>query len=210
MKEKKRFHLPLRAYLLYLFLISLMLTGITFSSYISSSYGSDEARVAKIGDLKITENGDFYTPGVFPVAPGADITKDICISFDGSETSCYAFLKLEQQGFERTSLTHYVYKDGDSEWLSFDLLLDGWTLFEEDGNTVVYYRELSPNEKLSEHIIADNGKISVNLGITASALKRLPDKLSLSVDAFAVQSGGFEGENEKECAAAAYKAVADR
>lgn len=133
MKRKKRFYLPLRAYLLYLFLICFALTGVTFARYTTSSRGSDTARVAKISDLKITENGDFYEPGIFPVAPGADIQKDICVSFEGSEAACYAFLRLRCEGFSRTELTHYTYTDAQSgaQWLSFDVSTEDWTVLSE-------------------------------------------------------------------------------
>ena len=59
--------LPVRAYLLYLLLISFMLTGVTFSRYITSSRGDEGARVVKAGEIRIEENGDFYKPGVLAV-----------------------------------------------------------------------------------------------------------------------------------------------
>lgn len=212
MKRKKRFYLPLRAYLLYLFLICFALTGVTFARYTTSSRGSDTARVAKISDLKITENGDFYEPGIFPVAPGADIQKDICVSFEGSEAACYAFLRLRWEGFSRTELTHYTYTDAQSgaQWLSFDVSTEDWTVLFEDGSTVVYYAAVKPNTAFARHVIAQNGKITVSSDMKRSDLTRLPQKLSFGVDAFAVQSSGFAGETEKEQARAAYDAVADR
>lgn len=72
----KGLHLPLRAYIMYLLLICFALTGVTFSKYVTSTYGGDSARVAKIGSVTVTENGEPYNSDViWRVAPGADITK---------------------------------------------------------------------------------------------------------------------------------------
>ena len=212
MQKKKRFYLPIRACVLYLFLICFALTGVTFSRHLRASFGSDTARVAKISELSITENGDSYTPGIFPVAPGADIQKDICVSFAGSEAACYVFLRMRCEGFSRTELTHYAYTDAKSgqEWLSFDVSEGDWKVLFEDGATVVYYSALAPNEAFLAHVIAQNGKIAVASGMKRSDLARLPKALSFCVDVFAVQSSGFAGQTEKEQARAAYDAVADR
>ena len=39
----KGLHLPLRAYIMYLLLICFALTGVTFSKYVTSTYGGDSA-----------------------------------------------------------------------------------------------------------------------------------------------------------------------
>ncbi len=53
-KINKKFHfLPLYVYISYLFICTLLFTGLTFSGYISESYGKDEAVVA--GCYIITE-----------------------------------------------------------------------------------------------------------------------------------------------------------
>ena len=88
----KGLHLPLRAYIMYLLLICFALTGVTFSKYVTSTCGGDSARVAKIGSVTVTENGEPYNSDViWRVAPGADITKNAVISFSGSELASYVF-----------------------------------------------------------------------------------------------------------------------
>lgn len=44
---KKKFRLPISAYLLYLLLVSVLLTGVSLSKYVASTEGIDSARVAK-------------------------------------------------------------------------------------------------------------------------------------------------------------------
>ena len=60
----KGLHLPLRAYIMYLLLICFALTGVTFSKYVTSTCGGDSARVAKIGSVTVTENGEPYNSDV--------------------------------------------------------------------------------------------------------------------------------------------------
>lgn len=73
-KKKKRVRLPLRAYLLYLLLVTFALTGVTFSRYVVSSDWGDGARVASIRQLTVTETGDVPAEGgKWLLAPGLRI-----------------------------------------------------------------------------------------------------------------------------------------
>lgn len=88
----KGLHLPLRAYIMYLLLICFALTGVTFSKYVTSTCGGDSARVAKIGSVTVTENGEPYNSDViWRVAPGADITKNAVISFSAASLPAMCF-----------------------------------------------------------------------------------------------------------------------
>lgn len=62
---KKRFKkIPLRIYLLYLVIASLIFTGVTFSSYVSTTSGGDEVRVALFAaDTEVTVPVSEVYPG---------------------------------------------------------------------------------------------------------------------------------------------------
>ena len=200
--------LPVRAYLLYLLLISFMLTGVTFSRYITSSRGDEGARVVKAGEIRIEENGDFYKPGVLAVAPGADLKKDATVVYDGGEYAAYIFLTVDITGFTRSGTYHCAYTPHGSsdEAIYFDIN-KAWQVLYEDGSKVVFYVTLEPNINFERKIIDNNGLVSVSDSLHASDIRALPS-LGISFDAFAVQAGGFEGKDARECALNAYKAAA--
>ena len=80
-KKKNRVRLPLRAYLLYLLVVTFALTGVTFSRYVVSSNGGDAARVAAIRDLTVTETGDVPADGGrWLLAPGVELTKNAVVT----------------------------------------------------------------------------------------------------------------------------------
>lgn len=57
--KKKRFRLPISAYITYLLLASFLLTGVTFSKYIAKTSSIDEVRVAKFGIEKSASDASF-------------------------------------------------------------------------------------------------------------------------------------------------------
>ena len=90
-KKKNRVRLPLRAYLLYLLVVTFALTGVTFSRYVASSDGGDAARVAVIRDLTVTEMGDVPADGGrWLLAPGVELTKNAVVTLESSEMAATA------------------------------------------------------------------------------------------------------------------------
>ena len=63
-KPNKR-RLPLRAWLLYLAVVTFALTGVTFSRYVASAHSQDEARVITFGDLTVRFEGSEAAVYVF-------------------------------------------------------------------------------------------------------------------------------------------------
>lgn len=195
MKKKHTFHLPLNAYLLYAFLVLFLLTGVTFSKYVASSQGGDEARVAKLGTLTITENGVPYEEAlVGTLVPGVDIFKDTKLGFVSEELACYVFFEVAGDEFVRDGST-YQYQD----LLSFQIA-DGWESFQTDGR-MVYYTVVPAGDTMEKAVFADRGRITVSEDMTASQIKQAAKDLSIQIDATAVQYGGFASAKE------AYEAV---
>lgn len=56
-QEKVRFRLPIQAYLLYLAIASMLLTGVSFARYVATGTATDEARVAAAG-IEVTWGSD--------------------------------------------------------------------------------------------------------------------------------------------------------
>ena len=95
--SRKRGRVGLRGWLLYLLLVCFALTGVTFSRYVASSYGSDAARTAYLGELTVTETGSETYGGRWVVTPGVDITKNARVIFDKGEMACFVFLRLDTE-----------------------------------------------------------------------------------------------------------------
>lgn len=172
-KPNKR-RLPLRAWLLYLAVVTFALTGVTFSRYVASAHSQDEGRVITFGDLTVTDSG------VRQVQPGVAAKKDLTVHFDGSEAAVYVFVEV-QGGWTRGADGIYHDAAGLMTWR----VADGWTHLQDN----VYYRELAPNTVLDAGLI-DGGTVDVSENMTRTELEKLSKALSIRVRAAAVQREG--------------------
>ncbi len=172
-KTNKR-RLPLRAWLLYLAVVTFALTGVTFSRYVASAHSQDEARVITFGDLTVTDSG------VTQVQPGVAAKKDLTVHFDGSEAAVYVFAEV-QGGWTLGADGIYHDAAGLMPWR----VADGWTHLQDN----VYYRELAPNTVLDAGLIA-GGTVDVSENMTRTELEELSKALSIRVRAAAVQREG--------------------
>lgn len=174
-KPNKR-RLPLRAWLLYLAVVTFALTGVTFSRYMASAYSQDEARVAAFGGLTVTDSG------VTPVQPGVAAQKDLTVRFEGSEAATYVFVELQGSDWTRGADNRtYTYGADRLSWR----VADGWTHLQNN----VYYRALSPNTALTARLI-DGGAVNVSEDMTRTELEALPTTLGIRVQVAAVQREG--------------------
>ena len=96
-KRNPNFRLPFSAVLLYLVLIAVALSGVTFSRYMTGTTVGDTARVAIMRDITVTETGNFAETDKWVITPGVDMIKNAVVNFEGSEMACYVFCdRLEQ------------------------------------------------------------------------------------------------------------------
>lgn len=172
-KPNKR-RLPLRAWLLYLAVVTFALTGVTFSRYVASAHSQDEGRVITFGDLTVTDSGSAQ------VQPGVAAKKDLTVRFEGSEAAVYVFAEV-QGGWTRGADGIYHDAAGLMTWR----VADGWTHLQDN----VYYRELAPNTVLDAGLIA-GGTVDVSEDMTRTELEKLSKALSIRVKAAAVQREG--------------------
>lgn len=174
-KPNKR-RLPLRAWLLYLAVVTFALTGVTFSRYVASAHSQDEARVITFGDLTVTDSGSVQ------VQPGVAAEKDLTVHFEGSEAATYVFVELQGSDWTRGADNRtYTYGASSLSWR----VADGWTHLRDN----VYYRELAPNTVLDAGLI-DGGAVDVSENMTRTELEELSKALSIRVWAAAVQREG--------------------
>lgn len=209
-KKKNRVRLPLRAYLLYLLVVTFALTGVTFSRYVVSSNGGDAARVAVIRDLTVTETGDVPADGGrWLLAPGVELTKNAVVTLESSEMACYVFLELETEGWQRTGTHSYAIQDGGGTALSAWGVDAAWQLLYGGTDSAVYYQIVPANTPFSAAVLRDDGRITVSADVTASRLRALADTgLRIDIQAAAVQYQGLDdGMDSTTRAEAAWSAV---
>jgi len=195
-KKKKKTRLPLRACLLYLLLTSFLATGVTFSRYVAKTSVSDSARAASLGELSITETGDFTADGKLIITPGVALTKKALVQFEGSEAATYIFLEVVLSSeWETADQKTFSVQNGNKELLKWSMA-DEWTfLTVATADKYVYYLELAPNESLSADILASDGTISVSNAITETEIRNL-SAVFINFRATAVQSSGFASPQE--------------
>lgn len=209
-RKAKRVRLPLRAYLLYLLVVTFALTGVTFSRYVTSSGGGDAARVAAIRELTVTETGDVPADGGrWLLAPGVDLTKNAVVTLESSEMACYVFLELETGGWQRTGTHSYAIQDGAGAALSAWGVETAWQFLSDGTDGAVYYQIVPANTRFSAEVLRDGGRITVSADVTASRLKALTDAgLRIDIHAAAVQYQGLDdGADSTARAQAAWDAV---
>jgi len=105
---KKKFRVPTSVVLTYFVVVTLLLTGVTLSGYVTSASALDVARVA------IMASSATITSGTIPGHPGATVVKKIEISNKQDDTVCEVAQKYEitvRNLTENLPLTFAFFKD---------------------------------------------------------------------------------------------------
>ena len=156
--------------------------GGMFARYSTSAAGEDSARVAKFGEIRLEETGDFVEgTNKMLITPGVPIKKAAKVSFSESEVATYVFVEVKlSQGWTAVN-GEFSFKN-KLTWK----IDDGWMQLGESTN--VFYRQLAPNEALDAGIIKNN-VIEVKKELTKNEIDTLT--ITVSFQASVVQSHGF-------------------
>jgi len=204
-RKKAKMNIPMctACVLLCLTLFSVYLCGGMYARYIVTESGEDAARVITFGNLTLSEAGDFYDTNKLMLIPGVNLQKRAWVDFAGSESETYVFVEVTPSSAWSSSVDHRTFSVvmGGKTLMSMGIATE-WTYLPTSGGSCVYYREVAPNDALSNaQIIANDGLVAVSDQITRTEMASLTG-LSLSLRATVVQSGGFDS------AAAAWASVA--
>ena len=172
-----------------------MISGVTFSKYISSTVAENYARVIRFGELYVTNGTDSYEEENIKIVPGAEIKKNPTVNFDGSEAQSCVFLKIDS--------SYWTY---DSTDRSFSYILNNkkiitcivckeWNYLKNDGTGNVFYIFIQPNTKLSQSVINGN-TIYISQEIKNSDIQSVSEILNLKFNTFAIQCNNFENDIE--------------
>ena len=196
-KRKKKVMLGERMMLLAgiclcLVLISTHFTSGLYARYSTGASASDSARVIKFSQLTVTETGSFIESESgtkqFCFIPGVPLTKDVEISFGGSEAATIVFVAVRVTNW-KTTANDYSFTDSQ-EQLSWSVA-SGWTFLEKDANLYVYYRKLEPNTTMENVDFIKNGEIQVSISGTTELYASYPET-QITVKGYVVQANGFE------------------
>lgn len=210
-EKKPKFRIPFSAALLYLALIAVAVSGVTFSKYVTGTTVGDTARVAIMRDITVTETGNFAETDKWVITPGVDMIKKAVVNFEGSEMACYVFCEIKTTGWSRLDEYRFAFSGGSENILGWAVNND-WKFLSGNGSEAVYYRIVGANAVLQEDVLAEGGKITVSENITKTQLDSLPKDMQIKISATAVQYNGFsEGEyTEEQRALAAWEAVKNK
>lgn len=208
-KNKNRnFNMWFRIIIAYLFVISILLTGVTFSRYITMGTGSDEARVASFGNLdlyELDEEGK-KTDSIneYKIIPGTEMHKKPVMDFatsKKSEMAVYVFLEVRTKGWQYIATSDsYKIEDGNKNIvLQWNINNTIWKHLTTEGMPGagsefknIYYMELAPGESLSQKEIISGNAISVSDNLLSNEI----DDVALATGniefaGYAVQLSGF-------------------
>lgn len=195
--QKKKIRLPFSAVLMYLLLIAILLSGVTFSRYVKGTTVADSARVAYMKDISISETGNFTEPNKWTVLPGVDMKKNASVHFEGSEMACYIFLEIKTDGWTRTGEHSYACPTDGAKALSWSVDT-AWKFLSGDKGGAVYYRIVSANTEFDSEVLGNGGTITVSRELTRTQLEKLTEdlttELSIDIGATAVQYHGVSDD----------------
>ena len=212
--NRRKFKLPFSAVLMYLLLITIVLSGVTFSKYVTDTTVGDTARVSYMRDISISETGNFTELNKWIILPGVNMQKNATVKFEGSEMACYVFLRITANGWEKKS-DNYSYAcpiDG-TDALFWSVDTDWWTFLTDDTDGAVYYRIVSANTEFNANVLANEGTITVSDSLTRTQLGKLTADMSIDIGATAVQYHGLSEDSdytEQDRAKAAWNLVKSR
>ncbi len=190
--------IPLKSFLLYLCIALFLTTGVTFSKYITSSNGGDNARVAKFGELSLYEtvDGTKVTTQNLIYTPGVNITKNPAVDFESNELAAYVFVKIDAKNwtFNNTdnsfSITNETKEPIDR--LKWAVNTTAWNKLSVN-NEMVYYIYVPAGTELKGVTIIKDNQITVSSNITNSEMTEIQESISnITFTSFAVQANGFE------------------
>lgn len=169
-----------------------VLSGL-FAKYKTENGVSDGARVASFGDITIEEEGNFFDEAnnKFLLTPGVNIFKQASVSFDGSETATYVFIRVKASQWTKNG--NYGFKTGGASGNAITFSVNNyWTFLKNESGNAIYYKVLEPNATLENQTIITDGTVYVSDTLKRTELDTIKTNgLTLGFDAFVCQGDGF-------------------
>lgn len=198
--------IPIRVYILYFALATFLITGVTFSRYVTRASGESSVSVLPFGRLTLTEDGNNTTVSntvddagninqKYMIIPGADLVKRATVAYTPSALApvspIYIFVSVRANNWQRNGCSYAVLHTGGKEFLNFDIDHSWIYLNTDNDGTDIYYRTASADSDFLADIIYKN-TISVSSEIGNADMDYIKDKAgSVNFECYAVQASGF-------------------
>lgn len=197
--------MKLACLLLILVMLTTYMTSGLYARYVATGTGEDSARVIKFHKIALRD-----TDKKIIITPGVPSTRDVAVSFDGSEATTYIFVEMELSNHWSVSNNgrDFNVRANSTNYISFSIDTTKWGYMAKysGSNKYIYYFKgantvdgvLQPNNTVSfdqANILANAGTITVSDRLTMSYFKNLAG-LSMEFRATAVQANGFEDIDE--------------
>ena len=184
-KAKLNIPMCLAGVLFCLTLFSFHLSSGVVARYTATAAGSDSARVIQFGDLTLTK----YGAEKQHIYPGGTLEWNAEVSFTGSESATYVFLKVSDvYTGDKDSVTpveggpFWPVNNGTGKWQ--------YLTSKSGSGTCIYYLELAPNAALDKFPLFTSGEATVSEDLTAADLEGM-STVDADFRAYVVQSNGF-------------------
>ena len=227
--EKSGFRLPVRVFVFYFAVVSLLMIGVTFSKYITTTTATSSNTVSLFGHLELYENEADKTQSEFSfqITPGVNLHKQAYVDYSTSQDmDAYVFVKVSTSGWKYT-MTSGVYaarvtrESSTVDVVSWSLDIQNsnpskWKFlkYEPDASgaySIVCYREVEKGSELKKVPVFknlpddENNQIKVSEEITKDDMRTLEKQIKpIEIKAYAVQKEGFSTAEE------AWNAVKDK
>ena len=197
--------MSLACLLLILVMITTYMTSGLYARYTAVADGSDSARVIKFHDIALRDSNKKIV-----ITPGVPSTRDVAVSFDGSEAVTYIFVEMELSNHWSVSNNgrDFNVRGNNTNYISFSVDTSKWgylSKYSGNGKYIYYFKGantvdgvLQPNKTVSfdqGNILVDSGTITVSDRLTMSYFGNLAG-LSMEFRATAVQANGFDSIND--------------
>lgn len=174
-------------------LISSYAIGGLYARFISENTSGSSARVIYFGDISLEDSA---AGSEIILTPGVTVSKDVSISFEGSEASTIVFVVLTPSNHWRLEENTLKMCNSDDTTVGTLVVANDWTYLTTDNGKFVFYKSIEPNTVLSESQFFNvqngvKGGLAVPSTVTASDLSRLSGEISISIKAVVLQSNGF-------------------
>ena len=202
----KHFVIPIRVYILYFALAAFLITGVTFSRYVTRASGESMVSVLPFGRLTLTEDENNTTIGdmvddsgninqKYMIIPCVDLVKRATVTYTppalASASPIYIFVSVSAENWLRNDYSYALSKTGEKKFLSFEIDYSWIYLKTDNDGKDIYYRLASADSDFSDDIINKN-IISVSSEIGNSDMDFIKNKAgSINFECYAAQAGGF-------------------
>jgi len=178
----------------------------TYAKYQSIVTGSDNAAVAKFGNLNFTEytssgsavTGNIAQTELITVTAGNNVNKRISLSYLDCEVASYVFIEVEADGWimdEGNNISKLSIKNASGDSMVSWTINNNWNYLGNYNNKFVIYHTVLANENFTDNLMTE---IEVNAISLDDVSLLINNNYSLNFKAYVISKTGATPEDAWE------------